>query len=98
MDDADLMGEILAALISDTSSQLGALERAVAAADANETVRLAHYSKGACANVGATSTARILQEIEKRAAAGDLQACSASLRSLETEFQKLQDEAAGLTC
>src|SRR5262249_11879300 len=64
MDDADLMREILITLISDTSRQLLALERAVSEADAKETVRVAHYSKGACANVGATSTARILQEIE----------------------------------
>ena len=97
MDDADLMRDILVSLISDTSRQLLALERAVSAADATETVRLAHYSKGACANVGATSTARILQEIENKAAAGDLQACGASLPSLQREFQKLQEEAAELT-
>jgi HPt (histidine-containing phosphotransfer) domain-containing protein len=97
MEDDDLMREILVSLISDTSRQLYALERAVATADAKETARLAHYSKGACANVGATSTARILQEIEKKAAAGDLQACGASLPSLQREFQKLQAEAAHLT-
>ena len=97
MEDGDLMREILVSLISDTSRQLYALERAIATADAKETARLAHYSKGACANVGATSTARILQEIEKKAAAGDLQACGASLPSLQREFQKLQAEAANLT-
>jgi HPt (histidine-containing phosphotransfer) domain-containing protein len=97
MEDVDLMREILVTLIRDTSRQLHALERAVSAADATETRRLAHYSKGACANVGATDTARILQEIEKEAAAGDLAACGASLPSLQREFQKLQAEAAGLT-
>ena len=97
MDDADLMREILESLISDTSRQLLALERALGESDAKETVRLAHYSKGACANVGATSTARILLEIEKKAAAGDLTACGASFQSLQREFQKLQAEAASLT-
>src|ERR1043166_9863707 len=97
MNDAELMQEIMATLISDTSRQLRALEHAVEIADAKETARLAHYSKGACANVGATATARILMEIEKKAAAGDLQACGASLPSLQREFQKLQQEAAGLT-
>ena len=97
MDDADLMRDILVSLISDTSRQLCALEDAMRAADAKETTRLAHYSKGACANVGAISTARILQEIEKKAAAGDLEACGASLSSLQREFQKLQEEAAVLT-
>jgi HPt (histidine-containing phosphotransfer) domain-containing protein len=97
MDDAELMQDILATLISDTDRQLHALEHALEIADARETARLAHYSKGACANVGATSTARILQEIEKNAAAGDLEACGASLVSLQREFQKLQEEAAHLT-
>jgi HPt (histidine-containing phosphotransfer) domain-containing protein len=97
MDDADLMREILDSLISDTSRQLCALERALGAADATETMRLAHYSKGACANVGATSTARILQDIEKKAKSGDLQSCGASLISLQQEFQKLRAEAANLS-
>jgi hypothetical protein len=47
--------------------------------------------------VGATDTAHILQEIEKKAAAGDLAACGASLPSLHREFAKLQVEAAELT-
>jgi len=97
MDDAELMQDILATLISDTGRQLLALEHAVESADAKETARLAHYSKGACANVGATSTARILLEIEKKAKEGDLEACGASLASLQREFQKLQAEAAQLT-
>lgn len=70
MDVADLMREILESLISDTSRQLLALERALGDANAKETLRLAHYSKGACASVGATSTARLLQEIEKSRGGG----------------------------
>jgi len=97
LDDEDLMREILGTLIDDTGRQLRALERAVAQADAKETVRIAHYSKGACANVGATSTAGILQEIERKAKAGDLEACGASLASLQAEFEKLRAAAAGLT-
>jgi HPt (histidine-containing phosphotransfer) domain-containing protein len=97
MNDAELMQEILATLISDTSRQLRALEHAVESADAKETARLAHYSKGACASVGATSTARILLEIEKKAAAGDIEACGASLASLQREFLQLQAEATQLS-
>jgi HPt (histidine-containing phosphotransfer) domain-containing protein len=97
MDDPDLMREILEALIDDTSRQLRALEHAVTAANARETVRLAHYSKGACANVGAASTARILQEIESRAKEGNLDACGQSLASLQAEFEKLLKVAAVLS-
>ena len=97
MDDAELMREILESLISDTSRQLLALERALGNANAKETARLAHYSKGACASVGAISTAELLQDIEKKAAAGDLVSCGASLQSLQQEFRRLQSEAANLT-
>jgi HPt (histidine-containing phosphotransfer) domain-containing protein len=96
MDDAELMRDILDTLISDTSQQFRALARALAQADAKEIARLAHYSKGACANVGATSTAELLQLIEKKAAAGDLQSCSIPFESLQQEFQKLRTEVAHL--
>ena len=97
LDDSELMREILVTLIDDTSKQLGALERAVADANTQELARLAHYSKGACANVGAESTASILLEIERKAKAGDVKGCGQSLASLQTEFVKLRDVAAGLT-
>ena len=97
LDDPELMREVLAALIDDTTRQLEFLDRAVKQLDADETVRLAHYSKGACANVGAASTAGILQLIERKAREGDFGACDEYMRSLRTEFGKLQTEAAGLT-
>ena len=97
MDDEELMREILVILIDDTSRQLKALARAVENANAQETARLAHYSKGACANVGATDTAGILREIELKAKAGDLAGCGESLVSLEEEFERLQEAAAELT-
>ncbi len=96
MDDPELMRDILESLISDTGNHLDELERALVEANTRETVRLAHYSKGACASVGATSSAQILQEIERRAAAGDWQGCGASLRALHTELEKLQAEAVNL--
>ena len=97
LDDPELMREVLAALIDDTTRQLDFLDRAVKQADAKETVRLAHYSKGACANVGAASAAGILQSIEHKAGEGDFGACDEYMQSLRIEFGKLQTEAAGLT-
>jgi HPt (histidine-containing phosphotransfer) domain-containing protein len=96
MDDTELMQDLLTTLVADTSQQLHALARALESADAKETARLAHYSKGACANVGATSAARLLLEIEKKAAAGDLAGCGAPLASLHGELAMLQAEAAQL--
>ena len=96
MDDPDLMRDILETLIDDTGRQLIALDHALAAANAPETARLAHYSKGACANVGANSSARLLQEIERQAKTGDLSPCGESLVNLRVEFEKLRKVAAVL--
>jgi HPt (histidine-containing phosphotransfer) domain-containing protein len=96
MDDAELMRELLSTLIDDTARQLHSLEQALSRADAREAVRLAHYSKGACANVGAQPTAVILQQIETRAKEGDLQACGQCMPSLWNEFHRLEAEAAAL--
>jgi HPt (histidine-containing phosphotransfer) domain-containing protein len=94
--DEELMRELLQALIDDTSTQLTALEAAMGAADGGRLARLAHSCKGACANLGAASSAAILQNIERHALAADFPACNASLAALAEELQKLQREAACL--
>jgi HPt (histidine-containing phosphotransfer) domain-containing protein len=96
LEDEDLMREVVSALIDDTQRQLERLDRAIRQADSNETVRLAHYSKGACANVGAASTAAILLTIERKAAEGDFGTCGHSLEALTSELEKLRLEAARL--
>ena len=53
-------------------------------------MRLAHYSKGACANVGAAGAAAILRRIEQDAAASDFGGCGASLRHLAGEIDRLR--------
>lgn len=93
LEDEDLMREIVATLIDDTARQLAALGRAIGEGNAGEAVRLAHYSKGACANVGAKATAALLQHIERRAAGGDFGACQESLARLSAELEKLRAEA-----
>ncbi|MFB3826009.1 MAG: Hpt domain-containing protein [Bryobacteraceae bacterium] len=93
LEDQDLMREIVGALIDDTARQIGALHRAILNEDANECMRLAHYSKGACASVGARSSAELFQGIERRAASGDFAACRESLRRLTGELEKLRAQA-----
>lgn len=93
LEDEDLMREIVATLIDDTARQVAALGRAVGEGNAGEAVRLAHYSKGACANVGAKATAALLQQIERTAAGGDFNACRESVARLAMEIQKLRAEA-----
>ncbi len=96
LDDEQLMRDIVAALIEDTTNQLPSLDAAFHAADANRVARLAHYSKGACANVGAESVAATLRTIERDALAGDLSGGAASLAALAAELDRLRDAAATL--
>lgn len=94
LEDEQLMREIVASLIDDTGRQMAALARAIAEQDAGEAARLAHYSKGACASVGALASAALLQQIERKAAGLDFDACRESLTRLAAELERLRVEAA----
>lgn len=98
LDDDDLMREILAALIDDTSQQISLLECAIQAGDADRCIRLAHYSKGACANIGAVTAAGLLKQIEVRAAAREFHECSEALAALAQQVSHLREEAKTLPC
>jgi HPt (histidine-containing phosphotransfer) domain-containing protein len=92
-DDYGLMQRILAALIEDTAQQIPLIETAIREQDGPECARLAHYSKGACANVGANATAAVLEALEHRAASGSLAECSIQLARLATELERLRQQA-----
>jgi len=96
LDDDELMREILAALVDDTVRQMVLLDAAIREQDATRCKRLAHYSKGACANVGARSAATLLKEIEDKAADRNFPECEAALARLAQEVDLLRSEAAAL--
>jgi HPt (histidine-containing phosphotransfer) domain-containing protein len=93
MDDQELMRELVAALIDDTSRQVLLLDAAIQEADSLKCARLAHYSKGACANLGAESAAALLKRIECRAREGVFDECRISLDALGEELDRLRSEA-----
>lgn len=93
LDDDALMREILAALVDDTRRQMVLLDAAIREQDATRCMRLAHYSKGACANVGACSAAAILKEIERKAGEGNFPECEVALVKLVREVDLLGSEA-----
>jgi HPt (histidine-containing phosphotransfer) domain-containing protein len=68
------------------------LQAAIRAGDAAATLRLAHYSKGACANLGAQAAAAALLSIERGASSGDFNGCTASLVNLAAEVERLRAE------
>lgn len=87
------MREILGALIDDTSLQIERLKGSIEAGDREQTRRLAHYSKGACANVGAKAAATLLQRMEQDALQGRFAECSTSLAALSAQVDRLRDQA-----
>ena len=92
MDDDALMREILSALVDDTSRQMRLLGDAIREENPQKCVRLAHYSKGACANVGANRAAALLKDIERTAAERKFGECGESLGLLAREVDLLREE------
>jgi HPt (histidine-containing phosphotransfer) domain-containing protein len=93
LEDEDMMREIVSALIEDASQQIHSMETAIRERDGRLTARLAHYSRGACANLGAKAVAATLEKIERQGAAGQFGACGASLAALGREIERLRVEA-----
>jgi HPt (histidine-containing phosphotransfer) domain-containing protein len=96
LDDEELMREVLTTLIDDTGRQLALLSYAITREDSQACARLAHYSKGACTNVGANRAAAALMRMEAGASRGDFALCGAALQTLEAELVRLRREAAAL--
>jgi len=90
MDDRDLMRDIVAALLEDTSQQVALIENAIRTQDGQSCVRLAHYSKGACANVGANRAAGLFRRLESEAKQSEFARCGESLAALTGELDALR--------
>lgn len=89
LEDDALMREMLAALIEDTSRQLVLLDSAIRDQDSERCKRLAHYCKGACANVGANAAADVLRRLEQQAQSRNFSSCAESLVNLNGELERL---------
>jgi HPt (histidine-containing phosphotransfer) domain-containing protein len=92
LEDEELMRELLAALIADTEQQMPLLDVAIRTTNLQQCARLAHYCKGACANVGAKAAATVLAELERSAKNGAHEECSRQLAALATEVDRLRCE------
>ncbi len=93
LDDEELMRDVLTCLLDDTSSQVARLDRAIRNHDPQNAMRLAHYCKGACANVGANAVVAVLQTLEQQAARQSFEDCAVSLGNLIQELERLRVEA-----
>jgi HPt (histidine-containing phosphotransfer) domain-containing protein len=93
LDDDELMREVLTALLEDTTSQMVLLDAAIRDQDTQRAMRLAHYCKGACANIGANRAAAVLKRMEQEAASHCFADCAVSLCNLAQELERLRVEA-----
>ena len=96
LDDDGLMRELLGTLLEDATRQLTQIEGAIRARDPERCRRLAHYIKGACANLGANAAAAVLRRLEVEAGAHAFERCTASLAALGSELERLRVEADAL--
>ena len=96
LDDPDLMREIVSMLIDDTSRQMHLLDSAIRERDVPQCLRLAHYSKGACANVGASAAAALFKRMEGNALSGNFDGCANEFAALAHEIDRLRSESVNL--
>jgi HPt (histidine-containing phosphotransfer) domain-containing protein len=92
LEDEDLMRQLVDALIEDTERQMPLLANAIQGMDGQQCARLAHYCKGACANVGARAAATVLAELERNAKQGAMDECGRQLTALAAEVDRLRLE------
>lgn len=82
-------GLVLGAMVESAPRLLGALRRAFADDDAKELRRSAHSLKANAATVGADALARMFQELEDAAAAGELSSSAGKATSAEEAYRRL---------
>jgi HPt (histidine-containing phosphotransfer) domain-containing protein len=90
MDDTDLLTEVLAIFIDDTSRRIDALRVHAASGDAEATWREAHAIKGSAASVSGEIVRAVAFEVEKAGRAGDMRKAAALRPALEDAFARFK--------
>ncbi|HEY8551600.1 MAG TPA: Hpt domain-containing protein [Vicinamibacterales bacterium] len=90
-DQPNVVAELVTLFLEHTPGRIAAIRTALAAADAAAVKRAAHSLKGSSANVGARGMRHVCEQLEHRAAAGDLSEAPALLALLEEESAIVAD-------
>ncbi|MEP7203615.1 MAG: response regulator [Ilumatobacteraceae bacterium] len=88
----DLLNEVLHQYIDDTSARLVALHEAMTSRDMKKVAEVAHSTRGASANVGATMMTSLCARIEDLAKNDDDAGCSALTAVADGEFERVKAE------
>jgi CheY-like chemotaxis protein len=91
MGDVGLVRLVTQTFLSDIPTQIAALRRSLALADATEVARQAHTLKGAAANVGGEALRALAMAMEKAAQVDDLDWVAARMNDLEAQFFQLKE-------
>ncbi|MEO0350315.1 MAG: Hpt domain-containing protein [Cyanobacteria bacterium P01_A01_bin.15] len=82
--------ELLQMFLADTENSLSQLAGAIATGNQTDIQELAHYIKGASANVGAVALSREAAGLERLAKKGQLATAPSSLKQLHTLHQEIK--------
>ena len=82
--------ELLQMFVGDTEESLSHLATAISTENQSVVQELAHYIKGASANVGAIGMSAAAAQLEMLAKAGNLRAAPNSLRQLQRLHQEVK--------
>ncbi|NEP17332.1 MAG: Hpt domain-containing protein [Leptolyngbya sp. SIO4C1] len=93
-DDPEFELELLQLFLSDVQASLGQLANAIAVGDTVSAEQIAHYIKGASANVGAIALAAEAAQLEQRAQQGQLTQVQPSLEQLKVSYSDVQQAIA----
>ncbi len=75
----------------DSSDRIGALRRAIDAADSDAFTRSAHSFKGSCVNIGAPRLGSLCLEAEVAGRDGSLSSAAELMDAIELEFAIIRD-------
>ena len=82
--------ELLRMFVGDTEESLNQLATAISAQNLGAVQEIAHYIKGASANVGAVGMSKTAAQIEMSAKTGNLRSAPRSLKQLQTLYREVQ--------
>lgn len=88
--DNEFLRELIDLFLADVPARLANLRQAVERSSASDIKSEAHGLKGSCGNLAAKGMHKLMAEMEKQAATGDLAPIPQYLQNAEAEYSRVQ--------
>jgi HPt (histidine-containing phosphotransfer) domain-containing protein len=82
--------ELAALYLADMPKRIAALQEAAVAGDTLQLTSIAHALSGSCASIGATTLAKLYQDLELRCKAGLSSDCEPRLAAIRAEYARIE--------